>query len=92
MLLDTNLFILQDVLGDNNCFYRAIINELVWRSKIDKLDNDDPTKLFKQKYFNSKNSYLDIKKYCNDNYQSTLIKTLKLKINKYLKKKVKIHE
>lgn len=52
---DNNLFQCEDVIGDNKCFYRSMVNSLIWRSDLDKLNT--AKKLISSKNFKSKNNY-----------------------------------
>ena len=52
---DNTLFQCEDVLGDNKCFYRSIINSLIWRSDLDKLNT--AKMLISSKKFKTKNNY-----------------------------------
>jgi len=52
---DNNIFQCDDVIGDNKCFYRSIVNMLLWRSNLDKLNS--AKKLISSNKFRTLNNY-----------------------------------
>jgi hypothetical protein len=56
--IESSLFQIEDVIGDNKCFYRSVVNSLLWRTDLSRLDT--PDSLISRKVFKTPNSYLSV--------------------------------
>lgn len=84
--LNPNIFQIENVLGDNKCFYRALANQLFYRSQFDSNVND----ILKVHLLDKKNKLQHIYKNkswgYNGNYQDECSRLLEIKIKNWLKR------